>query len=89
MGCRVEHYNRYNLWQKGIATTGGANDYFNHAYLDKNILYMSMQTNGLGGGGLRQGFVGIDTNGTLSSGIPFILELVVLIHQMQEWTLMF
>lgn len=56
------------LWQKGIATTGGANDYFNHAYLDKNILYMSMQTNGLGGGGLRQGFVGIDTNGTLTSG---------------------
>ncbi len=56
------------LWQKGIATTGGANDYFNHAYLDKNIIYMSMQTNGLGGGGLRQGFVGIDTNGTLQSG---------------------
>ncbi len=56
------------LWQKGIATTGGANDYFNHAYLDKNIIYMSMQSNGLGGGGLRQGFVGIDTNGNLSSG---------------------
>lgn len=56
------------LWQKGIPTTGGANDYFNHAYLDKNIIYMSMQTNGLGGGGLRQGFVGIDTNGNLVSG---------------------
>ncbi len=56
------------LWQKGVPTTGGANDYFNHAYLDKNIIYMSMQTNGLGGGGLRQGFVGIDTNGNYVSG---------------------
>lgn len=56
------------IWQKGFASTGGANDYFNHAYLDKNIIYMSMQTNGLGGGGLRQGFVGIDTNGNYISG---------------------
>lgn len=56
------------LWQKGVASTAGASDLFNHVYLDKNILYMSMQTDGLGGGGIRQGFVGIDTNGTLVSG---------------------
>ncbi len=57
------------LWQKGVTpTTAGGNDYFNYAYLDKNILYMSMQSTGLGGGVIRQGFVGIDTNGNYISG---------------------
>lgn len=56
------------LWQKAVASSAGASDMFNNVYLDNNRLYMSIQTDGLGGGGFRQGFVGIDTNGNLISG---------------------
>ena len=55
------------LWQIGFATTPGARDYFNHAYLENDLIYMSMQSEGLGNGS-RQGFIVVDTNGNFVSG---------------------
>jgi len=56
------------LWQKRVPVAGGSTDYFSHAYLENANIYISVQTNGLGGGGNRQGFLAIDTNGNYVTG---------------------
>jgi hypothetical protein len=56
------------IWQKGFSVGAGSTDYFNHAYLENGKIYLSVQSNGLGGGGQRQGFVTLDTNGNYISG---------------------
>lgn len=56
------------LWQKRVPVAGGSADYFSHAYLENANIYISVQTNGLGGGGNRQGFLAIDTNGNYVTG---------------------
>lgn len=56
------------VWQKGFPVAGGSSDYFNNAYIENANIYVSMQTNGLGGGGIRQAFLTIDTNGNYVSG---------------------
>ncbi len=64
--CAMDYPTGKIYWQKAISSNSGANDLFNHVYFDNEILYISLQTNELGR--LRQGFLGIDTNGTIVSG---------------------
>lgn len=52
------------VWQRNIPTTFTGVDVSNHLHLEGKNLYLSLQSNGFGGGGNRNGLIVVDTAGT-------------------------